>query len=231
MQVKNQLNLIYLVDTSGSMIEERINQLNLAMSEAVKVAEKAAQDRKNPADLQMRVVQFNSDAQWILGNREQGLRHIDWLPLEAEGATNTAKAIDLATSVMHRKYLGVRNLPPIVILITDAYSNNPEATKKAVDRLRASLKSSKGNDKIMRIAIGVSGANRAELEYFASHVKVLCPDGRIVENVPLVFEISDVVLLRDLLINLTQTSIMSSIQSGIDGDDDSIVFKSNGSWL
>ena len=35
---KYQLNLIYLLDTSGSMVGEPINQLNVAMAEAVQVA-------------------------------------------------------------------------------------------------------------------------------------------------------------------------------------------------
>jgi uncharacterized protein YegL len=43
---EEQLNLTYLLDTSGSMIGGKINQLNLAMQEAVDVAEEAAVERE-----------------------------------------------------------------------------------------------------------------------------------------------------------------------------------------
>ena len=43
---KYQLNLIYLLDTSGSMYGEPINQLNEAMAEAVQIAEEAAKEKE-----------------------------------------------------------------------------------------------------------------------------------------------------------------------------------------
>ena len=43
---KYQLNLIYLLDTSGSMYGEPINQLNVAMAEAIQVAEEAAMEKE-----------------------------------------------------------------------------------------------------------------------------------------------------------------------------------------
>ena len=57
---KYQLNLIYLLDTSGSMYGEPINQLNVAMAEAIQVAEEAAKEKE--VQLLMRVVEFNSIA-------------------------------------------------------------------------------------------------------------------------------------------------------------------------
>lgn len=215
---KYQLNLIYLVDTSGSMTGEPINQLNAAMGEAVTVAEEAANEKE--VQLFMRVVEFNSVADWIFGDTENGLGHIDWKPLTANGGTDTAGAIDKATSVMHRKYLGERNFRPVVILITDGLSNDPQRTVEAVARLKSSLKSSTDptKDKIIRIAIGVTGANQDELNNFASIGNIERPDGTVDENVPLVFNVDDVALLKGLLRGVTVSSIASSVGGGLVDD-------------
>ena len=73
---KYQLNLIYLLDTSGSMYGEPINQLNVAMAEAIQVAEEAAMEKE--VQLLMRVVEFNSVAKWLIGDTRQGVEHIHW---------------------------------------------------------------------------------------------------------------------------------------------------------
>lgn len=215
-----QLNLIYLLDTSGSMSGEPINQLNLAMEESLRVAEEAALEKE--VQLLLRVVEFNSSASWIYGDTENGVEHIEWNPLYANGGTDTATAIDMATGVMHRKYLGERNYRPVVILITDGESNDYQETIAASERLKNSLKSSSNpnKDKVTRIALGVTGANRAELEAFASRGTIEWPDGRIEENVPLVFDVADVDMLKGLLKGVTMSSIASSIGGGVAGDED-----------
>lgn len=218
---KYQLNLIYLLDTSGSMHGEPINQLNVAMAEAIQVAKEAAKEKE--VQLLMRVVEFNSVAKWLIGNTRQGVEHIDdWIPLKANGGTDTAGAIDLARGVMHREFLGERNYRPVVILITDAESDDPQKTVEAVAKLKASLKSSTdpNKDKITRIAIGVSGANQTELNNFASVGNIEREDGTMDENVPFVFNVDDVQMLKGLLKGVTVSSIASSIGGGVGGDGD-----------
>ena len=217
---KYQLNLIYLVDTSGSMYGEPINQLNVAMAEAVQVAEEAAMEME--VQLFMRVVEFNSVAKWLIGDTRRGVEHIDWMPLNANGGTDTAGAIDLARGVMHREFLGERNYRPIVILITDGESNDSQKTVEAVAKLKASPKSSTdpNKDKITRIAIGVTGANQTELTNFASIGNIEREDGTIEKNVPFVFNVDEVGILKGLLKGVTVSSIASSIGGGVGGDGD-----------
>lgn len=215
-----QLNLIYLVDTSGSMVGERINQLNAAMADAVKVAEDAAVEKE--IQLFMRVVEFNTTAKWIFGDAQHGVPHIDWMPLTAFGGTDTAGAIDLARSAMRREYLGERNYRPVVILITDGESNDPQQTLEAINRLKASLRSAHnpGKDKITRIAIGVKDANQTELVNFASVGNIERPDGTLDEDVPFVFKVDDIDLLKGLLKGVTVSSIASSVGGGAGGEEE-----------
>ena len=216
---KQQMNIIFLLDTSGSMLGERINQLNIAMAWVITAAIEAALEQE--IELLMRVVGFNSTAQWICGDTKHGVDHIDWVPLTAGGGTDTAGAIDLARSVMHREFLGERNYRPVVILITDGASNDPEKTVEAIAKLKSSLKSSTdpNKDKITRIAIGVKDANQTELHNFASIGNIVRADGTIEENVPLVFNVDDVSLLKGLLKGVTVSSIMSSIGGGCADDN------------
>lgn len=216
---KYQLNLIYLLDTSGSMTGERINQLNVAMSEAVQIAEETA--REMEVQLFMRVVEFNSTARWLFGDKQYGVEHIDWAPLSAAGGTDTAGAIDMACGVMHREFLGIRNYRPVVILITDGESNDPVATVAAAERLRTSLKSTKtpNADKITRIAIGVEDANQTELTSFAS-VGDIKRGEDLEEDVPFIFNIDELDLLKSLLKSVTVSSIVSSVGAGAGGADD-----------
>ena len=216
-----QLNLTYLLDTSGSMYGEKINQLNLAMQEAVDVAEEAAMEME--VQLRMRVIEFNTNAMWICKTDEMnGLGHIDWQPLNASGGTATAQAIRLAKGLMSRKFLGIRNYKPVVILITDGQSDNPAETVAAVNELKTSLKSTKdpNADKIIRISIGVTGANQTELVNFASLGNIIEEEGEKRENVPLVFPVDNVSLLKSLLKAVTVSSIASSVGAGTGDDQD-----------
>ena len=218
------LNLTYLVDDSGSMTGERINQLNVAMHTALIAAEKAA--KKTESDLRVRIIKIGSTSDFIVGDPSSGLDHVDWVPLSASsGGTDTAGAIRKAREIMHTSNLGTRNLKPVVILITDGGSNDPTETERAVDELRASLSGSNSEvkkDKIIRIAIGVQDAVRSELEYFASIGNIVDEMGNTQENVPLVFDVDRIDLLSQLLEAVTVSSIVSASNAGAaDGDGES----------
>ena len=228
--IRLELNLIFLLDTSGSMMGERINQLNLAMNEALQLAEETSIAKE--VKVNMRVVRFNDYAEWIYGNAEQGVQHIDWKDLTAGDSTNTSAAIDKAIEVMHimhRNILDARNLTPVVILITDGCSNDPGETLRAIERLKRSLTSIRNPnaDKIIRIALGVVGANQDELRAFASIGDIVHADGTTEENVPLVFNVDNIDLLSSILAGVTVSSIIASICCGVgdNTEDEKVVIK------
>ncbi len=210
-----QVNISFLLDSSVSMRKGgRMGQLNAGMEEAVRVCEETG--RKKEVQVLMRVVAFGDHARWIAGNQERGVEHIDWVPLKTKGGTNTAEAIDLISGTMSRKYLGERNYRPIVVLCTDGGSNQPDRTVEASEKLKNSLKSRSGieKDKVIRIAVGVHGAKRQELESFASVGTIVLEDGSRDENVPLVFEVEDISRLKGVIKGLTLSSINSSLTAG-----------------
>ena len=212
---KEELNIIFLLDTSGSMAGERITQLNCAMQDAMLALKKAAM--KAEIDLRIRVIEFNNFAQWIMGAAEEGLdieaAEAAWSDLSAKSAgTNTADAILRACEAMHTKYLGTSNYHPIVILVTDGGSNDRMETIAAIDKLKSSLRSASDptKEKIQRIALGVIQANQEELKDFASIGDIEHSDGTLEENVPLVFNVDNVAELSGLLKSITVSSIISA---------------------
>jgi uncharacterized protein YegL len=210
---RSKINLFYLLDTSGSMSGERINQLNIAMVEALSIAEEVANEKE--WDLAIRVIEFNNVAKWIIGDPMSGQRHIEWKPLTAQGGTDTAGAIKLVKEAMNSTFLGSRALTPVVILITDGESSKPAETIEAITELKNAIGSSSNTseDKIMRIAIGVKDAKQIELENFASLGKIF-QNGVEQNNVPLVFNLNNVDDLKETLKMVTEKSIVPPKEGG-----------------
>ena len=187
---KKEWSFIYLLDTSASMYGAKINQLNVAMSEVLQIAEEFADKRE--VALNTRIIEFNSTARWIFGNTQHGVKHIEWKSLNAGGATDTASAIDLAQRAVRKECFGTKSrCPIIVILITDGSSNEPQDTFLAIERLSC--------EETIRIAIGIGDdVNQEELEAFAS-VGDFEYRGIIQYDTPYVFNIDSVFALKEIL--------------------------------
>ena len=215
------MNLVFLLDTSGSMGfngGQRINQLNTAMPIALSAARDAAMEQET--DLFVRIISFNNDASWVMGSMEKGVAVEDaynsWKDLSPTGGTDTAGAIRLARTAMHTAYMGTNNYHPVVILITDGQSNDPQETRNAIKELREALSGGNPNkkDKVWRFAIGVEGYNEPELLDFAMIGKKEDEFGNEQEGVPMVFKVDNVADLTKVLKNVTVSSLYSVAQAG-----------------
>jgi uncharacterized protein YegL len=212
------MNLIFLLDTSGSMAGQRINQLNTAMPIALDAAREAAMNKE--VDLFVRIIQFGSQASWVMGDETKGVAINDacqnWQNLTANGSTDTAAAIKLALEAMRTSYMGTRNYHPVVILITDGDSNDHNATRAAIDELRMALSGGnpKKKDKVWRLAIGVEGYNEAELLDFAMHGTIEDEYGNSQENVPMIFKVENASALAKVLKMVTVSSLVSNTPAG-----------------
>lgn len=216
---KPALSLTFLADSSISMKGVKIDQLNRAIQEAAAVASETAEEED--IDLRMRVIDFSDQARWVVGDTKKGVERVDrFEKLNAGGMTNTAAAIDLAGTICRSEILGERSLKPVFILITDGYSNDPGKTRDAIERFKETLPSRSGADsKMIRIALGVKGANEAELKSFATEGTIVHEDETVEETVPFVFSCDEISALRGLLKNLTETSIVSQLIDGVHDDD------------
>lgn len=231
----NIINLIFLLDTSGSMSGKRINEVNAVMSDLTDLIQEI--EKSYFVQVRLRTIQFNSVANWVLGDVEHYVCNYQfysyahaiesqvWIPLIAGGATATAEAIALAGAALHNdfypspllpyyEYDRLSYHPPIIILVTDGLSNDPNHTSEELERLKHSVPL-KYEDRIMRIAIGIGGANLDELKQFASVGEIEHGDGTISEKTNLVIYLQDEEeLLAKTLQSVIQSALFSSIHLG-----------------
>lgn len=177
--VKLQWPIIFAVDTSASMAGRRLFQLNAALQELTCMLENLADQME--VQLSIRLIEFNTEARWLVGGLESGVDHLDIFFSEASGGTNTADALKLVKDVMTHRNLSSscpsRYLKPVVILITDGYSINPQETAEVIEELK---KSPMGR-KMVRVAFIIGDEMISEVEKFAS----------LADEKPLIFKVDD----------------------------------------
>mgnify|MGYP005755501259 CR=1 FL=1 len=158
--------IVFAVDTSGSMEGQHLTQLNIALQEISDMLESLA--NQNEVQLSIRLIEYNTTAHWLVGNLEFGMEYLDVYFSDAAGLTNTAEALRLVRDVMSCRYLGHRSLKPLVILITDGYSINPQETAEEIDKLKICTLGR--HNKILRVAFAIGDEAIPELEMFASEI-------------------------------------------------------------
>ncbi len=210
--VKEELNLIMLLDNSYSMYNGRIAQLNNAMPVLKNSLIKIAADEC--VDLKIRIIAFSDNPVWKIGSVEQGqdIESVTWQDLNVVGGTRTDLAIEEANKALKKEYLGEHTLRPVVVLVTDGNCNpgNHADYLAAIEKMKKKLSGNTGKEKVTRIAIGVEDYNKDELIEFAS-------EGIISDQKqPLVFEIDKAADLGRVINWAVVTSMYSSIT---DGDD------------
>ena len=175
-ELKKQWPIIFAVDTSGSMAGTRLSQLNNALQELTCMLKNVADQME--VKLSIRLIEFNTEARWLVGGLESGVDHLDILFSDASGGTNTADALKLVKNVMTYRYLGPC-LAPIAILITDGYSINPQETAEVIEELKTSAMGRR--NKMVRVAFIIGDEIIPEVETFAS----------LADEKPLVFKVND----------------------------------------
>ena len=211
--VRERLNIYYLLDTSRSMCGTRIQQLNTCMQELKPKPKEAGIN--NNVEIVVRAIEFGNGgtARWHIGDKAQGILIEDfmWMKLEANGeCTPTSVALQMVANALSPEYLGARTLRPVIILVTNGCCTDGRSLyTSACNALKAKI-----SGKEIRIAVGIEGANKSELEEFAT-------SGIIGEetNKPFVFETGNTETITEIIRWASVVSIKSSVEIGISGDD------------
>jgi len=223
--VRETLNIYYLLDTSGSMSGARIQQLNDCMQELKPALEEAGID--NNVEIKVRAIEFgnNDTAQWHTGSEANGIPvdKFTWVNLQATGkCTPTSMALEMIAKSLHPEYLGKRALRPVIILLTDGCCTDEDSQyKSACEAVKNKIS---GN--ATRIAVGVDGANRAELEEFASCGKIGEKD-----NQPFVFETSNAETMTEIIRWASVVSIKSSVKTGVGSNSGESIELPDEPWI
>lgn len=116
---RRQLQIILALDCSGSMKGDRIASLNYALRTAVPALRDVAAD--NPeVDVRLRVLRFASTATWHVAEPVP-VDQFRWVDVEADGETHMGDALRLIADALQPEALAGRQLPPIVVMVSDGY--------------------------------------------------------------------------------------------------------------
>ena len=184
------MEIIFLLDTSGSMRGERINQLNNAMLD---VLNDLCYMSKEYEKINVRIISFNNVARYIIGNKLNSVSVNDaiteWKSLSPKGITDTAHAVRLCMDAINEDYERKNRDKTTVVLVTDGKSSDREAYVRDANKMK--LMCSNMKDKhILFIAVGVLDYDEGELIEFAT--ATTCE-----ESINMVYKIDDLTMLNN----------------------------------
>lgn len=159
------LHFIWILDCSGSMAGDKIQQLNTAIKETLPHMRVVAKENPN-AKVLMRVLTFSTGARWHVATPTV-LEDFKWTDIDADGVTSLGKALEMLTEQLKMPPMEQRALPPVLVLISDG-----QPTDDYKSGLKA-LKEQPWGQKAVRVAIGIGrDADTDVLAQFIDHPEI-----------------------------------------------------------
>lgn len=141
------LHFIWILDTSGSMIGEKIKQLNFAIREAIDPMRDTASENPN-AQVLVRVLTFSTGARWHLATPTP-IEDFKWSDISAHGVTDMGKALTMVADQLKVPPMADHALRPVLMLISDG-----QPTDDFSSGLKKLMKEQWGQ-KAVRLAVAV----------------------------------------------------------------------------
>lgn len=177
---RRHLRFILLVDVSGSMDGDKIQTVNRAIRECIPEMRKNNQD--NPfAEMTVEAITFSTGAVWHIPRI--GVEQFSWKDLGASGVTDLGAAMDLVTEALDVQTMGKRNLPPVLLLLSDG--GPTDDWELALRRFEATAWGKPGRTVRIAIAIG-DGADKGVLGRFTGNTETVLAADRATTLVNLI---------------------------------------------
>lgn len=133
---RRDLNVFYVLDTSGSMSGLPIQTLNRAMEETLSVLRNMAK-HNGDANLRIAVLEFNSMPKWMQPSGPEDVEDFIWQDLSAGGMTCVGSALDELNNKMDKNSFLQSMMGaylPVVIFMTDGFATDDY--ESAIGRIR-----------------------------------------------------------------------------------------------
>ena len=129
---KQQLNLIFVIDNSGSMEGEKIGAVNNAIRDVMSIMPEI-QDDTSEAQIMISALTFSEDCKWVY-KEPKSVTEFKWSDIRTEGGTDYSKAYDALASFLCKKENGgqmpdIGGVAPIIILMSDGMPTSPDWEK------------------------------------------------------------------------------------------------------
>ena len=126
---KQELNLLFVIDNSGSMTGEKLGAVNNAIRDIMAIMPEIQEDTAD-ATIKISALKFSDKASWIY-SEPKSVEDFKWKDLNAEGGTNLSEACDKLSDYLRKKSNGgempdLGGVAPIIILMTDGMPTSPD---------------------------------------------------------------------------------------------------------
>lgn len=119
---RQELNLLFVIDNSGSMEGEKIGSVNNAIRDIMAIMPDI-QDDTSDADIMISALTFNDDASWVYKEPKK-VSDFVWKDIRTGGGTDFSKAYDELSKFLCKRESGgkmpdIGGVAPIIILMSD----------------------------------------------------------------------------------------------------------------
>ena len=126
---KQELNLLFIIDNSGSMQGEKIGAVNNAIRDVMSIMPEIQEDTSD-AEIKISALTFSERCKWVY-SEPKGVNDFKWTDITTEGGTDYSKAYDeLAKFLCKRENGGkmpdIGGVAPIIILMSDGMPTSPD---------------------------------------------------------------------------------------------------------
>lgn len=110
---RQELNLLFVIDNSGSMDGEKLGAVNNAIRDVMSIMPEIQEDTSD-ATIKISALKFSDDAKWVY-SEPKTVSEFRWSDISAEGGTNLSGAYDELAKWLTKKK--VDKCPISVVLL------------------------------------------------------------------------------------------------------------------
>lgn len=126
---KQELNLLFVIDNSGSMAGERIGAVNNAIRDVLTIMPEI-QDDTSDAEIKISALTFSADANWVYGE-PKAVDEFKWVDIGVDGGTDYSRCFDSLAKFLCKKENGgkmpdIGGVAPIIIFMSDGMPTSPD---------------------------------------------------------------------------------------------------------